>query len=110
MGALVTLRRFVDVESRATPEQANERSAKLAGQFIMDMHTHFLRPGTRIMGFVAQRNAVGKAGWNAAGGHSRPRALQKPHVFGTIVDSSAALIDSGSTSGRNGSGGPSQMA
>jgi hypothetical protein len=50
----------------ATPEQANERSAKLSGQFIMDMHTHFLRPGTRIMGFVAQRNAVGKAGWNAA--------------------------------------------
>jgi uncharacterized protein len=50
----------------ATPEQANERSAKLSGQFIMDMHTHFLRPGTRIMGFVAQRNAVGKAGWNPA--------------------------------------------
>jgi len=48
----------------ATPEHANERSAKLSGQFIMDMHTHFLRPGTRIMGFVAQRNAVGKAGWN----------------------------------------------
>src|SRR5262252_7120472 len=50
----------------ATPEQANERSAQLAGQFIMDMHTHFLRPGTKIMGFVAQRNAVGKAGWNPA--------------------------------------------
>ena len=48
----------------ATPEHANERSAKLSGQFIMDMHTHFLRPGTRIMGFVAQRNAVGRAGWN----------------------------------------------
>jgi len=32
----------------------------------MDMHTHFLRPGTRIMGFVAQRAAVGKAGWNPA--------------------------------------------
>jgi len=48
----------------ATPEQANERSATLAGQFIMDMHTHFLRPGTRLTGFVAARNAVGKAGWN----------------------------------------------
>ncbi len=50
----------------ATPEMANERASALSGQFIMDMHTHFLRPGTRIMGFVAQRNAVGKAGWNPA--------------------------------------------
>ena len=49
-----------------TPERADERAKRLAGQFIMDMHTHFLRPGTRIMGFVAQRNAVGKAGWNPA--------------------------------------------
>jgi predicted TIM-barrel fold metal-dependent hydrolase len=49
-----------------TPERADERAARLSGQFIMDMHTHFLRPGTRITGFIAQRNAVGKAGWNAA--------------------------------------------
>jgi predicted TIM-barrel fold metal-dependent hydrolase len=49
-----------------TPERADERAKRLSGQFIMDMHTHFLRPGTRIMGFVAQRNAVGKAGWNPA--------------------------------------------
>jgi hypothetical protein len=32
----------------------------------MDMHTHFLRPGTRIKTFINQRNAVGKAGWNPA--------------------------------------------
>ena len=50
----------------AEPERADERARALSGQFIMDMHTHFLRPGTRIMGFVAQRNAVGKAGWNPA--------------------------------------------
>ena len=50
----------------ATPERADDRAKALSGQFIMDMHTHFLRPGTRIMGFVAQRSAVGKAGWNAA--------------------------------------------
>src|SRR5678815_499169 len=50
----------------ATPEQADARAKKLAGQFIMDMHTHFLRPGTRIQTFVNQRNAVGKAGWNPA--------------------------------------------
>jgi len=50
----------------AEPDKANERAKKLSGQFIMDMHTHFLRPGTRIMTFVSQRNAVGKAGWNPA--------------------------------------------
>jgi len=50
----------------ATPEKAAARARKLAGQFIMDMHTHFLRPGTRIQTFVKQRNAVGRAGWNPA--------------------------------------------
>jgi predicted TIM-barrel fold metal-dependent hydrolase len=50
----------------ATPEQANARAKKLSGQFIMDMHTHFLRPGTKIQTFVRQRKAVGKAGWNPA--------------------------------------------
>jgi len=48
----------------AEPERADDRAKKLADQFIMDMHTHFLRPGTKIMTFVNQRNAVGKAGWN----------------------------------------------
>jgi predicted TIM-barrel fold metal-dependent hydrolase len=50
----------------ATPERADARAKKLSKQFIMDMHTHFLRPGTRIQTFVNQRNAVGKAGWNPA--------------------------------------------
>ena len=48
----------------AEPERADDRARRLSGQFIMDMHTHFLRPGTKIMTFVNQRNAVGKAGWN----------------------------------------------
>ena len=48
----------------AEPEQANDRAKALSNQFIMDMHTHYLRPGTRIQTFVNQRNAVGKAGWN----------------------------------------------
>ena len=30
------------------PSGPNERAKQLSGQFIMDMHTHFLRPGTRI--------------------------------------------------------------
>jgi uncharacterized protein len=48
----------------ATPAMAQERADALKDQFIMDMHTHFLRDDTRIMGFVEMRKAVGKAGWN----------------------------------------------
>ena len=48
----------------ATPEFAQARADGLKGQFVMDMHTHFLRDDTRIMTFVRQREAVGKAGWN----------------------------------------------
>jgi uncharacterized protein len=48
----------------ATPAMAQERANALKDQFIMDMHTHFLRDDTRIMTFVNMRNAVGKAGWN----------------------------------------------
>jgi uncharacterized protein len=47
-----------------TPEMATQRAKALAGQFVMDCHTHFLRDDTRIMTFVRQRQAVGKAGWN----------------------------------------------
>jgi len=50
----------------ADRELAAERAASLQGQFIMDCHTHFLRDDTRIMTFVLQRQAVGKAGWNPA--------------------------------------------
>ncbi len=50
----------------ATPALAQERAGALKDQFIMDMHTHFLRDDTRIMNFVNMRNAVGKAGWNKA--------------------------------------------
>src|SRR4030081_1546534 len=48
----------------ATPAMAQERASALKDQFIMDMHTHFLRDDTRIMTFVDMRKAVGKAGWN----------------------------------------------
>jgi hypothetical protein len=48
------------------PDMAKERAKALANQFVMDCHTHFLRDDTRIMGFVRQREAVGKAGWNPA--------------------------------------------
>ena len=48
----------------ATPEMAQERAASLRDQFIMDMHTHFLRDDTRLTSFVDMRAAVGQAGWN----------------------------------------------
>ena len=50
----------------ATPEMADERANQLAGQFVFDGHTHFLRDDTRLEGFVHMREAVGKAGWNPA--------------------------------------------
>ncbi|MFO0466768.1 MAG: amidohydrolase, partial [bacterium] len=46
------------------PDAAAARAAALKDQFIMDVHTHFLRPDTRIMTFVNARRAVGQAGWN----------------------------------------------
>src|SRR5438105_7612589 len=45
-------------------ELANERAAALSGQYIIDDQTHFLRDDTRLMGFVKQRESVGKFGWN----------------------------------------------
>lgn len=48
----------------ATPDQAAARADGLKDQFIMDMHTHFLCDDTRLLGFVAMRETVGKAGWN----------------------------------------------
>ena len=48
----------------STPAQAQERADALKGQFIMDMHTHYLRDDTRNMNFVNMRSAVGKSGWN----------------------------------------------
>ena len=49
----------------ATPDMANERAKALKNQFVMDMHTHFLRDDTPIKTFVAQRATVGKLGWNS---------------------------------------------
>src|SRR5262249_26938462 len=58
----------------ATPAMATERADALKDQFIMDMHTHFLRDDTRIQTFVRQREAVGKAGWN-------PELIGKPQTI-----------------------------
>jgi uncharacterized protein len=54
----------VSAAEAATPDLAKERADALKDQFIMDMHTHFLRDDTRLEAFVKQRQAVGKSGWN----------------------------------------------
>jgi uncharacterized protein len=50
-------------EAASVPAAA-ERARALAGQFIMDVHTHFLREDTRLTNFVRMRETVGQAGWN----------------------------------------------
>src|SRR5438552_12232346 len=50
----------------ATPELAEQRAQALSGQMVIDDQTHFLRDDTRLMGFVKQRESVGKFGWNKA--------------------------------------------
>jgi uncharacterized protein len=64
----------VDRAEASTPAMAQERANALKDQFIMDMHTHFLRDDTRIQTFVRQREAVGKAGWN-------PSLIDKPQTI-----------------------------
>lgn len=56
---------MVSKAEAATPDMANERAKALKNQFVMDMHTHFLRDDTPVKTFVAQRATVGKLGWNA---------------------------------------------
>src|SRR5690606_22466718 len=45
-------------------------------QFIMDMHTHFLRDDTRLEGFVRMREAVGRRGWNPQLSEAGPQTLE----------------------------------
>ena len=58
----------------ADKDKADDRAKALSGQFIMDTHTHFLRDDTKILTFVRQREAVGKAGWN-------PGLVDKPQTI-----------------------------
>ena len=62
--------RRVARRGRRARSSANERAKQLSDQFIMDMHTHFLRPGTRIMTFVNQRERGGQ-------GRLEPRARRQ---------------------------------
>src|SRR5687767_5742872 len=59
-------------------EVAQARADSLKNQFVMDMHTHFLREGTPIKTFIAQRETVGKAGWN-------PLLKDKPQTINDLM-------------------------
>src|SRR5581483_9229513 len=81
---------------------AKARADGLKDQFIMDVHTHFLRDDTRLAGFARMREAVGKAGWNKelAGKPQTVEDLKYPNWFKEIYldsDTKVALI-SGSPS------------
>lgn len=81
----------------ATPDMANERANALKSQFIMDMHTHFLRDDTRLTGFIRSREAVGRAGWNPllAGKPQTLDDLKFPNYFKEIYldsDTKIAMI------------------
>jgi predicted TIM-barrel fold metal-dependent hydrolase len=81
---------------------AQARADGLKDQFIMDVHTHFLRDDTRLVGFAKMREAVGKAGWNPelAGKPQTVDDLKYPTWFKEIYldsDTKVALI-SGSPS------------
>jgi predicted TIM-barrel fold metal-dependent hydrolase len=54
------------IAEAATPDLAQQRAEGLSGQFVVDGHTHFLRDDTKLTGFVNQRAAVGRSGWNKA--------------------------------------------
>lgn len=84
----------------ATPEQSDARAAALSGQFIMDMHTHFLRDDTRLTNFVRMRQGVAAQGWNpqlSAAGEQTIESLKFENYFKEVFldsDTKIALISS----------------
>jgi uncharacterized protein len=84
----------------ATPEAAAARAETLSGQFIMDMHTHFLRDDTKLLGFVRMREAVASWGWNpqlSAAGAQTIDDLKFANYFKEVYldsDTKIALISS----------------
>jgi predicted TIM-barrel fold metal-dependent hydrolase len=90
----------VGAAEAATLGLAEERSRALAGQFIMDMHTHFLRDDTRLQNFVRLRRSVAAQGWNpqlSAAGEQTIEDLKFENYFKEIYldsDTKIALISS----------------
>ena len=83
-----------------TPELADERAGAFADQFIMDMHTHFLRDDTKLTQFVQMRESVAAQGWNpqlSAAGEQTIENLKFENYFKESFldsDTKIALISS----------------
>ncbi len=81
----------------ASLDKAAQRAQALQGEFVMDVHTHFLRDDTRLEGFARARQAVGQAGWNP-GLVGKPQTLEDlkyPNWFKEIFldsDTKVALV------------------
>jgi hypothetical protein len=50
----------------ADTELGDEHARELSDQFVLDVHTHFLRDDTRLKNFVALRTDTGRRGYNPA--------------------------------------------
>lgn len=48
----------------ADPELGDEHARQLSDQFVVDVHTHFLRDDTRLRTFVDMRTDTGRRGYN----------------------------------------------
>lgn len=90
----------VGANEALTPGIADERAATLADQFIMDMHTHFLRDDTKLTNFVRMRESVAAQGWNphlSAAGEQTIESLKFDNYFKEVFldsDTKIALISS----------------
>jgi uncharacterized protein len=82
----------------ADPARSDERAKALAGQFIMDTHTHFQKDDTRMMTFVNMREVLRKLGWNPEIDHPQTiEDLKFDSYFKEIFldsDTKVALISS----------------
>ena len=90
----------VDAAEPSTPDLAQERARSLANQFIVDMHTHFLRDDTQLHNFVRMRQSVAAQGWNpqlSRAGEQTIEDLKFDNYFKEIYldsDTKIALISS----------------
>lgn len=90
----------VGAAEASTPDLAQDRARGLSGQFIMDMHTHFLRDDTRLESFVRLRQSVAAQQWNpqlSAAGEQTIEDLKFDNYFKEIYldsDTKIALISS----------------
>lgn len=90
----------VEAGEAATPELADERARALSGQFIIDVHTHFLRDDTKVTNFVRMRQSVAAQGWNpqlSKAGEQTLEDLKFENYFKEIYldsDTKIALISS----------------